>query len=374
MKNKSVIIILILFSILINFLSCNENPPTSPVKTLEEEIDNIAQDYLKVGMTIGVIDKNQDKLIFSYGSKTLSANEKPDENTVFDIGSMTKTFTATLLTDLYLNNSFTDDTVDHYLPENVKLPTLNGSPIRIVHLATHSSGLPRSPHSDGQTYPQIPNFDPENPYKNYTAEHVYDYLTNHCNLIFEPGTFWEYSNTGYGLLGHLVGLVNNSTYKEELQNNLFSKLNMNRSSLFLTNEQLTNYSLGYNTELKNVPYFLANDIFQGTGFIKSTLNDLFKYLEANMSLTETTLKNAMDLTHQPQLHQGSMGEQGLAWFIFTLDDGQTIIYSGGDTQGHSSYIGFNKLLSTGVIILSNYAMHGRQLTMGHKILQLIHKY
>ncbi len=365
----------LLLSLIFVFNCCNkDDEPTSPLLSLEEEINKIAEDNLKVGMVIGVINKNQQKIIFSYGSKTLNGNEAPDENTVFDIGSMTKTFTAVLLADIFLQGNFTNDTVDHYLPENVKMPTYNGTPIQIIHLATHTSGLPRSPHADGETYPQIPNFNPENPYQNYTADHVYDYLTNHCNLIFEPGTFWEYSNTGYGLLGHLVGLVNNSTYQDQLQTIIFDKLNMNRSSLFLTNGQLTNYSLGYNTQLKNVPYYLANDIFQGTGFIKSTLNDLFKYLEANMGLTETTLEEAMELTHQPQLHQGSMGEQGLAWFILTLDDGQTIIYSGGDTQGHSSYIGFNKSLSTGVIILSNYAMHGSQLTMGHRILMTINQF
>ena len=82
----------------------------------------------------------------------------------------------------------------------------------------------------------------------------------------------------------------------------------------------------------------------------------------------------MDLTHEPQFNIGQMGEQGLAWYILTLDDGQTIVYSGGDTQGHSSYIGFNKDLSTGVIILSNYAMHGPQLNMGHAIMEIINKY
>jgi hypothetical protein len=126
--------------------------------------------------------------------------------------------------------------------------------------------------------------------------------------------------------------------------------------------------------MDKMPYYTAQDIFQGAGFIKSTLNDLFKYLEANMGLRNTSLRDAMDLAHQPQLHQGSMGDQGLAWFILDLDDGQRVIYTGGDTSGQSAYLGFNKTSSTGVIILSNYAMHGDQLTMGAEIMQLIAKY
>ncbi|MCB0729784.1 MAG: beta-lactamase family protein [Ignavibacteriae bacterium] len=364
----------LLFFLTIFLICCADKDPITPETTLEDEINQLAAENLKVGMVIGIIKKNQEKLIFTYGSKSREANEKPDENTVFDIGSMTKTFTATLLTEIYLNGTFTDDTVDHYLPQNVEMPKYNDTVIRIVHLLTHTSGLPRTPHEAGQTYPIPPKFNDENPYQNYTTDMVYDYLTNYCQLNFEPGTYWEYSNTGFGLLGHLVGLVNNSTYEDVLQTKIFGQLGMSRSSLFLTEEQMTNYSLGYNTDLQNVPYYLANDIFQGAGFIKSTLNDLFKYLDAQIGLTQTNLKNPMDMTHEPQAHIGTMGEQALAWFVLTLDDGQTIIYSGGDTQGHSSYIGFNKSLSTGAIVLSNYAMHGPQLTMGHKILEIINKY
>lgn len=354
--------------------SCSKSNSTNAPDSLEEAIDEIASEYLKVGMMIGVINSDQEKIIFSYGTKSRGTDDAPDENTVFDIGSMTKTFTSLMVADTYLNGNFTDDTVSHYLPENVTLPTYNGTQIRIVDLATHSSGLPRTPHADGQTYPGPDGFNSENPYEQYVAEDVYDYLTNYCTLIFEPGTFWEYSNTGFGLLGHLAGLVNDSTYKDVLQDRIFDELGMNRSSVFLNDEQFTNYSLGYNTELRNVPYFVANDIFQGAGFIKSTLSDLIKYLEAQMGITETPLKNAIDLTHIPQLHQGSMGEQAMAWFIQTLDDGQTMFYSGGDTNGHSSFIGFNKDTMTGVIILSNYAMHGPQLTMGPEILEAIAQY
>lgn len=373
MKTKLFRYLYCFFIILLFVSSCDKSPAESEL-TFGEQIDEIAKRYLKVGMMVGIINSDQEKMIFSYGTKVRGTDDAPDENTVFDIGSMTKTFTSLLVADSYLNGGFTDDTVSHYLPETVNLPTLNGTPIRIGHLTTHTSGLPRTPHADGQTYPVPDGFNSLNPYEHYVAEDVYDYLTNYCTLIFEPGTWWEYSNTGFGLLGHLAGLVNNSTYKDVLQDKIFDELDMNRSSVFLNNDQLTNYSLGYDTGLQNVPYFVANDIFQGAGFIKSNLSDLFKYLEAQMGLSETILSNAVELTHQPLMHQGSMGEQAMAWFIQTLDDGQTIIYSGGDTIGHSSYIGFNKTTSTGVIILSNGAMHGPQLTMGPEILEVIAQY
>jgi CubicO group peptidase (beta-lactamase class C family) len=368
-------IITLFFILLILLCNCDISKINDPeFETLEEEIDYLVEPQVQVGMIVGIIDSEQNDMILSYGTKALGTKEKPDENTVFDIGSMTKTFTAILLADTYLQGYYTDDTVSHYLPDGVTLPSYNGTEITFGDLATHSSGLPRSPHTDGQTYPIPDGFDPLNPYWVYTAEDVYDYLTNYCVLEFEPGTYWNYSNTGFGLLGHIVGLVDGTSYETVLTRDIFNELEMNRSSLFLTADQLTNYSLGYNSELENVPYFIAKDIFQGTGFIKSCLSDLFIYLKANMGQYPTQLDAAMNLAHQPILHQGSMGEQALAWFIKNLDDEQEVIYTGGDTIGHSSYMGFNNVTQTGVIILSNCAMHGLQLTLGEQLMKAIPKY
>lgn len=376
MKNYFLVYFLV-FPLIFILNGCNneETLPGPPFKDLEEEVNDIADQYVKVGLIIGIIDNQQKRQVFSYGSKSMEIGDPPDENTVFDIGSTTKTFTATLMADLYLTGNFTDDTVSHYLPsDQVTLPTWNGKEITFAQIATHTSGLPRTPHEDGSVYPRLPGFDERNPYRVYTTEDVYDYLTHYCQLKFEPGTWWEYSNTGFGLLGHIVGLIDHSSYETVLKRDIFQVLGMTNSSLFLTNEQEQNYAQGYDTGFNETSFYIANDIFQGAGFIKSSLNDMFIYLEANMGLKDTSLKDAMELAHTPQMHQGSMGDQGLAWFILELDDGQTIVYSGGDTNGHSAYVGFNKSTSTGAIILSNYAMHGSQLNLATEIMQAIIKY
>ena len=102
---------------------------------------------MKVGAIIGIINKQQERVIFSYGTKSINSNEPPDANTVFEIGSITKTFTATLAADMFLKGNFSDDTVGHYLPAGqVTMPSKDGVEIRLVHLLTHSSGIPRSPH------------------------------------------------------------------------------------------------------------------------------------------------------------------------------------------------------------------------------------
>jgi D-alanyl-D-alanine-carboxypeptidase/D-alanyl-D-alanine-endopeptidase len=364
---------------IIIFSGCDKDEtPTGPqFNSFEEEIDNLANQYVKVGAMIGVINKQQEKLVFSYGTKSINNSALPDSNTVFDIGSITKTFTTTLLSDMVLKGVIDlSDTVGHYLPDGqVTMPTYDGVEITFEHLATHMSGIPRRPQESN--YPLPEGYNPLDPYAAYTTEHIYDYLTNYCILEFTPGTWWGYSNTGMGLLGHTLGLIDGTSYESILTRNIFNALVMQNSSLFLTEQQMSNQALGHDSNRNIVPNYTANDIFQGCGMIKSTLNDMFKYLEANLGLIETPLKDAMERAHQrtPGIHTGSLGDIGLAWYILELDDGQEVTYGGGDTNGHSAYIGFNKSESTGAIVLLNCSMHdGTNLNLGAGILKAINKY
>lgn len=367
-----------LFVLILLLTFCHKDDPDTEKKydSLEQEINIIADKYVKVGAIVGIINKQQEKLVFSFGSKSINKNIPPDSNTVFDIGSITKTFTAILAANMYLKGLIKDDIVEHHLPSAlITMPIKNNKEITFLHLLTHTSGIPRTPHEEGSTYPLPLGYEIENPYAAYTTEQVYDYLTNYCTLEFEPGTWWEYSNTGFGLLGHVLGLIDGTSYQTILTRDIFDVLEMNRSSLFLTDDQILNQALGHNGNNEIVPFYTANDIFQGIGMIKSTINDMFKYLEANMGLIDTPLRDAMDLTYQIVMHQGSMGDQGMAWWILDLDDGQKIIYSGGNTNGHSSFIAFNQTKSTGVVILFNSSNHdGANLNMGKEIMKAIIKY
>jgi CubicO group peptidase (beta-lactamase class C family) len=342
-------------------------------ESLEEEIGAIIAPYVRVGGMVGIIDGDQERLVLSYGTKSIESSDPPDANTTFEIGSITKTFTCVLLAQMYLSGQFIDDTVDHYLPESqVTMPTWNGVEIQFIHLATHTSGLPRKPQ--GSSYPLPPGYDPLNPYAAYTAEHIYDYLKNYCALEFEPGTYWLYSNTGGGLIGHVAGLVDGTSYQTVLTREILDVLEMDRTSLFLTSQQTSNLALGYDIDGNPVPNWTAQDIFQGCGFMKSTLNDMFTYMEANLGLIDTPLREAMDLTYDPQFHQGSLGDIGLAWYILELEDGQVVINHGGGTGGYVSYLGFNTSRSTGAIVLLNSKIEGDVYAIGQQMMEAIENY
>ena len=374
MRNLNLYLIII---ILISACNKQDEDVNPEMTSLEEEVEYLADQYVKVGAVVGIIDKKQIRHVYSFGSKSINDAEPPDANTVFDIGSITKTFTAILTAKAYLEMENADEVVGHYLPvDKVTMPLKDSVEINFLHLLTHTSGLPRSPHVAGSNFPLPQGFDGQDPYSAYTTEDVYDYLSNYCTLEFTPGTYWGYSNTGYGLLGHILGLIDGTSYEHVLYHDIFNALGMENSSLFLTDDQLANMAPGHDQTLNIVPNYTANDIFQGCGMIKSSLNDLFKYLECNMGILESPLKDAVSMTHMNSgIYTGSLGYIGLAWYMIELEDGQEIIYTGGDTNGHSAYLAFNKSTMTGVIILLNASFHdSTNINFGQKLMMAINKY
>lgn len=351
------------------------DPRSVDVDGLRAEIDAIASEYVKVEAMIGVIDREQTRHIFSYGTETVHGSTPLDQRKLFDIGSITKTFTCTLLADMALRGIVDPgDPVARYLPaDRVTLPTFEGTEIELIHLATHTSGLPRQLQGSG--YPNPEGFDPLDQYAAYTTEHVYEYLTDYCTLEFEPGTYWGYSNTGMGLLGHTLGLIDGTSYAELLQRVILDELGMASTFLFVPDDRQADLARGHSEKNAFAAPYHANDIFQGAGFLKSSLSDMFVYLEANLGLIDTDLRDAMDAAHRPVgLHTGSMGEMALGWFIQELPDGQSVVYHGGRTRGYGAYIGFNKKLQTGVIVLCNFSVEGVATELGERILQAIPKY
>lgn len=370
---------LLLFGLLLSILfpQCKkEETPSAPPQfnSLEEEIDYLVGQYLHVGFVVGIIDKNQQKHVFTYGTISTESEDPPDENTVFEIGSINKSFTCLLSKYLASKGLLENDTAQTYLLSDlVILPEKDGNPITIYQLETHTSGIPRSPVGSGAHPP--PGYSNLNPYASYTTEYMYDYYSNHCDLTFVPGSSWSYSNSGMGLLGHIIGLVDSSSYETVLQREVFDKLDMNNSSLFLTQDQKKNVAIGYNHKLEPLPEFVAHDIFQGAGFIKSSVADMFKYLEAQMGLVQTPLSQAMKDCHKPQFEVDYFGEQCFGWYKKEIDDGQMITYCGGNTIGFGSYLGFNESLQTGVILWYNADFNdGANLKLGPAILEAINKY
>jgi CubicO group peptidase (beta-lactamase class C family) len=275
------------------------------------------------------------------------------------------------------------DELESLLPDGeVTVPNFNGTRITIEHLVTHSSGLPKKPHDSGQPFP--PGYDPYDPYAAYTAGYVYDYLSSYCTLLFEPGASYAYSNTGRGLVGHVLGLVDSSSYEELVRRAIIEPLGLNETSLFLTEDKIPYLAPGHDDRLDSVKNYYAKDIFQGAGFLKSSLNDMLIYLKAQMGLIETALEDAMALTHQSYFDVGRVTYDdkegsyylsiGMAWHIDVLPEGYTFHWHGGRTNGYMAYMAFDLEALTGVVILCNQSQAGVITRFGEDVLKAVNKY
>jgi CubicO group peptidase (beta-lactamase class C family) len=153
---------------------------------MQQRVDYYQKD---VGMVVGII-KGSETNVYSYGKLDKNKTDLVDGNTIFEIGSISKTFICTIFADMVLKGEIgLDDPASKYLPSYVKVPTYNGKEITLRHLATHASALPRD--SDNPT-------DPGN-----TLEQFLGFISN-CKLTREPGSKFEYSNLGMNLLGYIL--------------------------------------------------------------------------------------------------------------------------------------------------------------------------
>jgi len=363
---------LVLGLALLHLLGCDS--PTAPEPaTLRETIDDLAEQYIEVGAMVGVV-RGSETLLLSYGTKRFGTIDPPDRHSIFELGSITKTFTTALLAQRILDGTLgPDERVQSHLPADlITLPTRDGDEITFIQLATHKSGLPRVVQESN--YPQPPGYDPYNQYAEYTTEHIYDYLTNYVTLLSTPGTVWLYSNTGMGLLGHTLGLIDGTSYETLLIREIFDVLGMESTSLDLTEAQLANLAVGHSDSRSVRPNFTAQDIYQGAGFIKTSLDDMLEYLKAHMGLVATPLNDALEYTREPRFPVEGWGDSGLDWYTKGLADGQVVTYKGGLTGGYGAYMGINDATSTGVIVLINQSASGTAQLFGQEILMAAARY
>jgi D-alanyl-D-alanine-carboxypeptidase/D-alanyl-D-alanine-endopeptidase len=296
-----------------------------------------------VGIIVGIVDSN-DTHYYSYGNTTVSGGQRLDETSVFEIGSITKVFTATILADMAERGKVAlDDPIEKYLPKSVHVPTRKGQSVTLAHLATHTSGLPRMPDNF------LPG-DANNPYADYSVEQMYEFLSGYA-LQRDIGAQYEYSNYGGGLLGHILALRSGMSYEQLFIEEIANELGMSDTRITFTPEMTSRLAKGHagNIEVSNwdIP------VLAGAGALRSTAQDMLKFLAANIGLKQSRLYSAMKTTHEPRNQAGSPNMRvGLGWHIRTSGNRQIIWHNGG-TGGYHSFAGFVKDKQTGVAVLTN---------------------
>ena len=314
---------------------------------LPEDVEKIVLERVEfgsyVGVVIGMIDAEGPRYC-GFGRMSLKSDQIPDENSVLEIGSITKVFTSILLADMVEHNKLRlEDPIEKFLPESVRVPKRNDQSITLFHLATHTSGLPHMPDNFNPA-------DPSNPYADYSVEQMVEFLSNHT-LRRDIGERYEYSNYATGLLGHILSRVGGITYEDLLIKKIADVLDLADTRITLTPEMKNRLAKGHSSGVEVANWDLST--LAGAGAIRSTTRDMVRFLSANMGLTESSLYSAMKKTHEPRLETGSSKMHvGLGWHIRTGDASQIVWHNGG-TGGYRSFAGFDPKEKKGVVILAN---------------------
>lgn len=346
------IILLVLFFALI---SCKDNekviiPATLTNNPLQSKLDSTVQkiftdNFEKLdcpGISIGIL-KDGKTNFYGYGETAQGNLIIPDENTFFEIGSITKTFTAIAVAEMLLNEQMDIDTpIRSYLPSN--LPTLqrNGIEVNFKHLLTHTSGLPRMPN----------NYSAIEQYEGYGNEKLYQYLNN-VQLESTPFTKSNYSNTGFAILGNILERHYKVNYNELITNRILNPLHLNDTKVNFEDTDVTRWCKGY-ANGKETDYWKTMNAFNGAGVLKSTVKDLLLYANANLSPPENTLGKAIKLSHQKAFEDAD-GESGLAWVLSAPKKNSTkrVFWHNGGTGGFNSWLFINEENNSALVILFN---------------------
>ena len=258
---------------------------------------------------------------------------------VFEIGSISKVFTATLLTGLVIDKKLElDNNINDYLD----YPLKNDQKITFKELANHTSGLPRLP-----TNLNLALADPDNPYKGYDENKLREYLTENLELSKRAEKKSEYSNLGVGLLGYTLSQIENKGYQDLLEDRVFSKYKMTNST---TNKNDINTKLvkglnPYGEETSNWDL----DILVGAGGILSTAEDLSKFAIAQFNDSNSELS----MTRAKTFEVVENIDIGLGWAIIKKESGNDWHWHNGGTGGYTSSMTIDTMNRNGVVILSN---------------------
>lgn len=295
------------------------------------------------GVVIGVLEPG-DRRIAAGGPQ---GGEAFDGSTLFELGSISKVFTALILADMANKGEVSlSDPAEKYLPAGHRMPERNGRKITLRDLATHVSGLPRLPDN-------MPFADTQDPYADYTEAMMLAFLDGY-ELTRDVGERWEYSNLGAGLLGYLLGRAAGSDYETLLRERITTPLGMSDTAVTLPDDLAARLATPHDEYLRPTkPWALPS--LAGAGGIRSTAEDMLKFAAAVLD-PASPIGDAMKTALSVREDMGNeRAEQALGWQVVHPEPGREVIQHGGGTGGFRTHLVLEPSTGRAVIALANSA-------------------
>jgi serine-type D-Ala-D-Ala carboxypeptidase/endopeptidase len=331
---------------------------------------------LKVpALVIGVI-RNGQTSIQGFGRRADNANEAPGGDTLFRIGSVTKSFTGQVLASLVADGMVSlADPLTKYCPEYTAPMSEAGRPIRLIDLATHSAGLPREvPHEGGP---------PGDPFVNITPDAFAAWLKANP-LMFTPGTAISYSNFGFDLLAAALARAAKEPYPDLLDAQVIRPLGLKDTTFAPSTDEATRIMQGHNFDGSPMPNATTGNVIVGSGGLYSSARDLLAWLKWHLDRFSNERAAERLIDHAAYLwrdglnavfgmdESGHMDAMGLAWVIMApKGDRPLILQKAGGLQGVFSYVAFAPARGIGVCAAINAFDVGAGLAMAKTANDLI---
>ncbi|HLZ88418.1 MAG TPA: serine hydrolase domain-containing protein [Puia sp.] len=331
----------------------NQPASSNPLITQsDKDIDGVVRQYLKsqktVGLEIGILKDNK-TLYYGYGETERGNRQLPDEHTIFEIGSITKTFTATLLAKAIVDGKMKlDDPVSKYLPDSLPVLEYRGMPATLQTIANHTSGIPGNP-SNIKYPPEIKGVWSGDPFKDYDDNDLFSFYA-HFKLKRKPGEKFEYSNLAFGTLGVMLERIYGKSFEQLVGEKISGPLGMVDTRQTVPPGDTPRVAHGYANNGQPAPAWHAKAL-AGCGALRSTASDLLRYAQAEIGQGPLQLTAAIALTQQATYRQKKFG-LGLAWVIIRLDRTMGVLH-GGTTGGFGSLLILIPNKKAALVILAN---------------------
>lgn len=321
------------------------------------------------GFLVGAIDQDS-VFCFAYGTTERDGKQPPNRRTLFEIGSATKVFTASLVTKLVAAGILSlDEKLNDCLPAAYRNP--KADTLRISHLLTHTSGLPLYPLGIGESQASA-----RNPYANYSKEDLlvfykeYQFGDERPELSKKAKkqasrkkrkmvqTPYRYSHVGYALLEIIIEIKTKEPFETTLRRELLQPLGLEDTAIELDDAQRARLAKGYaHTGLEVQPWTYLS--FAGSVGLKSDMDDLLRFVQTMMGqrTPDWTALLQGDMSPKVSTDLNEQIKAGNAWHIISNKQGYDIIGHPGATDGHRVEIHFVPKTKTAVIILANSEYH-----------------
>jgi D-alanyl-D-alanine-carboxypeptidase/D-alanyl-D-alanine-endopeptidase len=343
----------------------NETSDSRPTD-LEATLRALAQRRLAEagpgGLVVAAVYGGRSEVV-GLGDSGRPDGQPPDGQTLFQIASLTKPFTGTILAELTRAGQLSPtDPLHWHLPRKVQAPDYEGWPIRLVDLATHTAGLPNVPETPRFSWSRLD--DPSNPYKPLSREELSDWLSAYM-LPVPPGLRFRYSNAGMAVLGEALASASGTSYEQLLKRIVTDRYGLKDTTLHLTAEQRARKASGY-ARGGTVPDWEAPAMQPSFG-LYSTADDMLRWLRVNLgdctvapacdepSLATLALAQSVQVDGRSLRDPGTLGHGAMAlgWFVAWAADGTPILWHSGSTGGFNAYMALSRAHGWAAVALTN---------------------